>query len=310
MSKKFARPRKRIIDQKEVENFLQEIGFKSERIVQEWRHVTAFGIFEGKDAVFKLASTLKTGQYTQNEFNWNNAVHLVSEDKRPNFTVPVNFSSGHYNKLFYFIAQRFMGNPFAKAKASLSRQTTKRIKQIATMTREIQLLDIPSNSKFAQTHISKEQTPIGHKLLNSATEWASQVPRNLDHFLQVLEESQSILRTCPQHGDFVIRQMYDADGKVGIIDGEHAGLHGAYHYDVAQFYIRLRNDNNALKEAKQYLRYFYELLHPDEQEIFWEELKLPLIQRYVGDLWGAAKDPHKLDELEHLGKEIIEDKIL
>lgn len=311
MSKKeFARPRKRTINQEGVSHFLSNLGFRSERIAQEWRHLAAFGIFEGKEAVFKLATTLVTARYTQNEFNWNEAVHLVPEKKRPNFTVPKNFSSGNYGKLFYFIAQKFMGESFAQPKAALSDDIKKRIKQIATITREIELLPIPTNSKFAETHLSRKQVPIGQKLLNSATEWALQVPKNLDKFLKVIDDSKNTLRTCPSHGDFVIRQMYDIDGKVGVIDGEHAGLQGAYHYDVAQFYIRLRNDHNALKEAKQYLRYFYDLLPPEDNGIFWQELKPPLIQRYIGDLWGVARNPQKLSELEQLGKEIIEDKIL
>jgi len=308
--KEFARPRRRTIDQGAVSHYLASLGFQTERITQEWRHLTAFGMFEGKEAVFKLATTLATARYTQNEFNWNEAVHLTPEDKRPNFTVPKNFSSGHYGKLFYFIAQRFMSEPFAQARAPLSNEVKRRMKQIAAVTREIELLSIPSATKFAHTHISHEQVSVGQKLLNSATEWASQVPRNLDTFLKVIDDSKGTLRTCPAHGDFVIRQMYDVNGKIGLIDGEHAGLKGAYHYDVAQFYIRLRNDHNALEEARQYLRDFYDLLSPEDKDSFWEELKPSLIQRYIGDLWGAAKDPQKIEELEQLGKEIISNKVL
>ncbi|PIY80819.1 MAG: hypothetical protein COY80_00920 [Candidatus Pacebacteria bacterium CG_4_10_14_0_8_um_filter_42_14] len=306
----FPRPRRRTIDQEAISHFLTSLGFQTERITQEWRHLTAFGTFEGKEAVFKLATTLATARYTHNEFNWNTAIHLTPEDKRPNFTVPENFSSGHYGKLFYFIAQRFMEEPFAQAKAPLSNDIKRRIKQIAAMTREIELLSIPSDSEFAKTHALREQISIGQKLLKSATEWASQVPRNLDTFLKVIEDSKDTLRTCPAHGDFVIRQMYDIDGKIGLIDGEHAGLEGAYHYDVAQFYIRLRNDHNAPGEAKQYLHDFYDLLSPEDKDSFWQELKPSLIQRYIGDLWGAAKDAQKLDELKQLGQEIINDKIL
>lgn len=308
--KKFARPRKRIIDQEKISHFLANLGFQTEKITQEWRHLTAFGVFEGKKAVFKLATTLVTARHTQNEFNWNNAVYLITEDKRPNFTVPENFSSGYYGKLFYFIAQRFMGESFAQPRTSLSGDIKKRINQIAVITREIELLPIPLSSEFAKTHHSRKQVPVGQKLLDSATEWASQVPRNLDVFLKEIENSKDTLRTCPAHGDFVIRQMYDVDGKIGVIDGEHAGLRGAYHYDVAQFYIRLRNDHNAREEAKRYLHDFYDLLPPEDKNSFWQELKPPLIQRYIGDLWGAAKNSQKIDELEQLGKEIINDKIL
>jgi hypothetical protein len=248
------------------------LGFQTEKITQEWRHLTAFGKFEGQPAVFKLATTLTTAGYTQNEFNWNEAIHLIPADKRLNFTFPQNFSSGYYGKLFYFIAQRFMGEPLAQPNTTLSNAAKSRMRQIATVTREIELLPIFSNSKFAVAQASHKQIPIGQKLLNSATEWAAQVPKNLAPFLKVIDESKKTLRTCPAQGDFVMRQMYDVAGKIGIIDGEHAGLRGAYHYDVAQFYLRLRNDHQALKVAKQYLHDFYGLLSPDDQASFWQEL--------------------------------------
>jgi hypothetical protein len=310
--KEFARPRTKKLDQEAVAEFLTCIGFQTEKISQEWRHLTAFGIFEGREAVFKLATTVAIGLYTQNEFNWNEAIHLIAEEQRPSFTVPQNFSSGYYNTLFYFIAQKFSGEPLAQSHSPLSHHAKNRLPQIAAMTREIELLPIPQDSLFFKTHTqyAKTQTLIGQKLLRSATEWASEVPRDLDEFLKVIEASQNTLRNAPAHGDFVIRQMFDVEGKIGLIDGEHAGLGGAYHYDVAQFYLRLRNDHQAIEEATHYLRSFYELLPPAEKETFWQELKPPLTQRYIGDLWGAAKNSRKLEQLEQLGKEILEDRVL
>ena len=310
MSKKgYARPKRRNIDKVAVTEFFHSIGFNAKRITQEWRHLTAFGTYEGKDAVFKLASTIKTSTYTQNEFYWNEAVHLVAEKQRPNLTVPLNFSSGKYGKLFYFIAQRFMNEPFAMPKSAISEEVASRIQQIAAITREIELLSIPGTSVFAKGHNARKELSMGQRLLNSASEWASQVPKDLDAFLEIIDDAKEQIRTCPVHGDFVIRQMYDVDGKIGVIDGEHAGLKGAYHYDVAQFYLRLRNDHDALELAHQYLNHFYNLLPKDEQETFWSGLKPVLIQRYIGELWGAAKDSNKLATLETLGTEILEDKV-
>jgi len=106
---KYGRPKKRNLDKRAVKKFLEGIGFEVEVVDQEWRHLHAFGKFNGKNAVFKLASTQTTSPRTQNEYHWNEAVHLVDEKERSNFTVPQNFSSGHYGKLYYFIAERFMG---------------------------------------------------------------------------------------------------------------------------------------------------------------------------------------------------------
>lgn len=105
----FGRPKKRNINQSKIAEFLRKINFETESIIQEWRHLLAFGKFQGKEAVFKLASTQATAPRTQNEFNWNEAVHLVSKKRHLSFAVPENYSSDYYGKLFYFIAERFTG---------------------------------------------------------------------------------------------------------------------------------------------------------------------------------------------------------
>jgi hypothetical protein len=311
MSKKeYPRPKKRTIDQESVSVFLASIGFSTEFISQEWRHLTAFGTYNNKDAVFKLASTIPTSFYTQKEYYWNEAVHATPESHRKSFTVPENFSSGWYGKLYYFIALRFMSQPFATPMSAIDSSIARYIPQIAAATREIQLLPISKDLPFARHTRSKTDTSVGQKLVNAATEWASQVPKDLSVFLSILEDAKDYVRSCPSHGDFVIRQMYDVNGKIGIIDGEHAGYKAAYHLDVAQFYLRLCNDHHALELAKLYLCEFYALLPKGEQDTFWEELRLPLIQRYIGDLWGAAKNPDRLAQLEVMGQEILENRIL
>jgi hypothetical protein len=309
---KFGRPKKHDLDQKVVGTFLSGLGFEIEFITQEWRHLLAFGKYQGKDAVFKLASTQVTSPRTQNEFYWNEAVHLVHNSDHQNFTVPKNYDSGYFGKLFYFIAERFLEEPFVGRNSNDISKVISRIPQIAKATYELENLPIPPDCAFAQPKKTKrqKQIPVGHKLLQATTEWANQVPRNLDTFLKIIEKSKDNLKTCIGHGDFVIRQMYDVNGKIGLIDGEHAGYRGPLYYDIAQFYIRLRNDYNAKDLAQEYLRKFSNLLLPPDKQTFWEELKPVLIQRYIGDLWGAAKNPDKLNELELLGKEILDNSIV
>jgi len=47
---------------------------------------------------------------------------------------------------------------------------------------------------------------------------------------------------------------------------------------------------------------------------FWQELKTPLIERYIGDLWGDSrhkrKDPVKMKKLYQLGQTILQDTVI
>lgn len=308
---KYGRPKKRNLNQERVAEFLRNLDFEIESISQEWRHLHAFGKFEGKDAVFKLASTQVTSKKTQNEYRWNEAVHLVPDSIHPNFTVPENYSSGSFGKLFYFITERFMEEPLVKRNSNDLSRVIQKVPQIAKATYELEHLPIPPGCEFVKIAMKKRKKQIlpGERLLQSATEWANQVPLNLNKFLSIIEKKKNDIRTCVGHGDFVIRQMYNVNGKIGIIDGEHAGLKGPLYLDAAQFYIRLRNDFNVKCIAQKYLKEFKKLLTPADKQNFWEELKPVLIQRFIGDIWWVAKKPKKIDALMILGQEILKDKI-
>ena len=158
--RKYGRPRRGNLDQQEVQEFLTGLGFKIEEIVQEWRHLLAFGKYHGKDAVLKLASTQATSPRTQNEFHWNEAVHLVPEEHHPNFTVPENYSSGYFGRLFYFIAERFLGNPLVGRDSTDMTRVISKITQIAQMTYELENLSIPADCAFAQSNKTYHQNQV------------------------------------------------------------------------------------------------------------------------------------------------------
>jgi hypothetical protein len=310
--KSFPRPRKRKIDQKKINKFLKTIDFQPTKIFQEWRHLLAFGKYQGKLAVFKLASTQKTSRYTQNEYHWNEAVNAVSAEYRQHFAVPVNYALGAWQKLFWFIAEQFPDKPLIEKNSSDTRVIEKKLPQIARATREINTLPLPKSFEFSKQR-NTEQT-VGEKLFHSASYWADHTPKDLSDFLQIIAKRTTNLQTCVNHGDFVPRQLYNLGTKIGLIDGEHAGAFGPLYYDVAQFYIRLRNDHNAPQLAHQYLKLYQALLPKADQALFWTELKPVLCQRYIGDLWGDSlhkrKDPKKMSLLYQLGEEILHNQIV
>jgi hypothetical protein len=310
--KSFPRPRKRNIDLDKVKDFLKEIDFQPDKVFQEWRHVLAFGTYQGKKTVFKLASTQKTSWHTKNEYHWNEAVNAVPAKHRQHLRVPANYAKGTWQKLFWFIADQFPDKPLVKKYETDTSLVAKKLLQIAQTTREINTLPLPEGYEFSKPR-NTEKT-IGEKLLNSTTYWAENAPEDLEEFVKIVAKRKQDLRTCSNHGDFVPRQLYDLGDQIGVIDGEHAGAFGPLYYDVAQFYIRLRDHHQAPDLAKQYLELYRDLLPEKEQEVFWEELKPPLCQRYVGTLWGDSKHTRqkekRMKKLYQLGEEILNDQVI
>jgi hypothetical protein len=309
MRNKFGRPKKHTLNQEEIGNFLETIGFKPQKIAQPWRHLIAFGEYEGKSAVFKLASTKAISLRTKNEFYWNEAVHSIDPECRKNFTVPKNLSFGEYKDLFYFIAQKFTGKPFVENGVLNYSKMLSKIKQIALATREIETLPIKKDVNFYITQKKSEKISTGERLLVSATEWTSRSSLNLDEFVKIIERNKDNIRTCVGHGDFVPRQLYDENGKIGIIDGEHAGLKGPIYYDVAWFYIRLRTEYDATDLANQYLLEFKNLLPEAEKNTFWEEFLPVFAQRYIGSVWDRGKNLD-LEKEKIFQKQILDNKLL
>lgn len=295
MPHKFPKPRKKEIDLEKIKRYLAGLGFQTETVFQQWRHVTAIGCYEGKEAVFKMASTQKTGLLTKNEYYWDRAAWGRAK-------VPEAYACGEYEKLFWLIAEKFPGEPASAKDADM--------RKIANLSWDIEEIKVPAGSEWAKYQEKRHQMPIGEKLLESAAEWASQVPENLSQYLKVIENAKNNIQTCVGHGDFTARHIYFLKGEAGVIDGEHAGIAGARYYDPAYFYIRACSDEQAFGKGKEFLQEFLKLLPPEKKDTFWEEIKPVLIQRLVGDLWGAQGQRELIVERLVWGKDILEDKIL
>ncbi len=273
--------------------------------------MVAFGAYEGRPSVFKMASTLETAKHTRNEKNWNNAVHLIDPRHRSHFSVPKVYADGEWNKLYYFISDWYTTDPIARLQAFDALRVRQWLPVVARANREIELLEFPESCEFLQKRVSSRSSkiPADHKLLVASREWASLVPRDLSGLITYLESIENI-RRAPAHGDFVLRQMFEQGSTIGLIDGEHAGAKGVLHLDVAQMYIRLISDWDQWELARDYLLLFRELLPKEEGERFWQDLKPPLTQRFIGDLWGSKNNPKNLDRLLPLRDLILQDKII
>jgi len=302
------KPKKRNINLHEVFNFLKKKEFHLIEINQEWRHVVARGDYKGRKVVFKMASTQKTGKMTQNEFYWNEMVHKTPEKERIYFTVPRNLESGFFGKLFYLITEEF-SNKLIERDSKDTSKIKENLKKITEAAFEIRCLNVFQSSNFYQSQASKEFR-VGERLLESAIFWAKQAEVNLDKFINIIEKMKDRIRSSTGHGDFVPRQLYEVHGKIGIIDGEHAGIAGALYYDPAWFYLRLRLDHDAKELARAFLLEYKNLLNKKDRENFWDELKPVLTQRFIGEIWGAGRKSKKINEILNIGKDILGGNII
>jgi len=255
-----------------------------------------------------MATTIKTGKMTKNEFNWNELVGSKLNSKAP-FLVPQNIKHGFFQeKLFFFVSDYFGNKTLADKYPPKVKQLDKWIPKIA------QAAFFISKIRCQPKDEQKVQS-IGEYLITSASEWASQVSANVQPLLTIIRNSKQRIERRWAHGDFVPWHMYDLkNGKFGLVDAEHGGC-GLRYYDIAYFYVRVRQSLGKKELAKNFLMEFMDLLPKKDKLTFWGDLKPILAQRLMGDFWGAeiglkSKRESELAKCEEFEKDLVEDKIL
>jgi glycosyltransferase involved in cell wall biosynthesis len=306
--REFPRPKARKIPLDEVVDFLERKRYEVLKIERLWRHVTATIRKDGQPLFFKMATTIKTSKMTKNESEWNERVNSRLSPRAP-FKVPNSYENGFFKKkLFFFISDYFGDQTLADKYPPNSKQLDKWIPQIA------QTAYLISQIKYESKEKPKEIT-VGEYLITSASEWASQVEVSVQSILEVIKNAKQEVKKLWVHGDFVPWHMYELKkSKFGLVDAEHGG-YGLQYYDVAYFYIRVRQSLEEEKMAKEFLKEFVKLLPKKESKTFWQNLKPILAQRLMGDYWGAsigpkAKREEELKKCERFKKDLIANRII
>jgi len=306
--KKFPRPKARKIPLDLVTNFIEKKGYAVIKIKRPWRHIVAVIEKDGQQLFFKMATTIKTSKMTENEYNWNERVGSQLRPKAP-FLVPRSYEHGIFQKkLFFFISAYFGNQTLADKYPPNAKELDKWIPKIAQAAYLISQIDCQPKEK-------EKAKLVGEYLITSASEWASQVSVDVQSLLRIIKDSKQKVKKCWAHGDFVPWHMYDLEsGKFGLVDAEHGGC-GLQYYDVAYFYVRVRQSLGEEKMAKNFLKEFTDLLPKKEKSTFWRDLKPILAQRLIGDFWGTAIGPKakkekELRKCEEFKKDLIKDKII
>lgn len=160
----------------------------------------------------------------------------------------------------------------------LSNQTLKNnIKQTAKMAYELSKIK-PFRIPFIH------RVNPGKHLYESAQFFASQIDINSKKILRIIANKQDDIKIAYGHGDFSPWHLYKVDNKLFLIDAEQAGVKPKY-YDVANFYLRLRQNLKSKRLANKFLKEFYLMLPNIDRVSFWHEFRPVLAERAIGHAW-------------------------
>lgn len=206
------------------------------------RHV--LGVLEKDNEIFflKLATTEGISAVTKNEYEWNEQFNKLVPRRLSNFWVPQNEECGLYkDKLFYLITDKFDGELLTKRPERI---------QISIIFQNL----LPSVIEFSEliqklklTNLSDTENPDHREHFLEKTEsWYNDVPENIiekyriSNLLKIVEDGISKLQKKPRHGDFTPWHLITLqEGKLGLIDGEHAMGSSVEYYDIGYFIQRV-----------------------------------------------------------------------
>ena len=236
---------------------------KKYQVVKLWsagRHVVGTLRKDNRELWLKLATTCGIGALTQNEFAWNEQFNLKVSRSSSNYWVPENYASGFYHDLFYLITDRFDGQLLTEKpeKNSIaSKVILENLSAIIGFAETIQGLKMSSRLRRDPDLYEKPGSPIRSGMTNKTLYhqkhflektvlWYQDIPQSIKEkyqvakLLKMVEESSEKLLSRPRHGDFTPwHLMLLENGKLGLIDGEHALNNGVENYDLGYFLQRV-----------------------------------------------------------------------
>lgn len=216
-------------------NLQEATAFFSKRykIVKLWsgsRHV--LGILERNNQLYflKLSTTKGISLLTENEFIWNESFNKEIKRLESNFWVPQNYDSGYFKGLFYLITDHLDGKVLTNNLSQL--EIIKIIEFIKIIE---QLKNIPSGSENHQEYFLRKTKLWFENIPESARE-----NYQVKNLLKIVEDGSKKLLEKPRHGDFAPWHLFFLkNGKLGLIDAEHAMGNGVEGYDLAYFIQRI-----------------------------------------------------------------------
>lgn len=272
------------LDLEEVKKFFEK-NYKVIKIWQEGRHVLGILEKDGVKLFLKLATTTGISATTQIDYNWQRETNDILS-RSIDFWVPQNVDSGLYKKnLFYMISEYFEGELLARSPhpdKKIAKLLQENLNTIINCCEVLQNLNIE--------RLSEKENENNQKYFLEKTEsWYKDIPKdillkyNVVELLQIVEKGYLNLERKARHGDFTPWHLLKLkNGKLGLIDGEHAMKNGVEYYDVSfliqRVFAIMENPKSAKEICKEVLKRGYDL----------EKLKTVLAARAIGGFLDSS----------------------
>lgn len=213
------------LDLNEGKLFFQR-NYHVKKIWNGGRHILGILTKNDKTYFLKLSTSEGISVVTKNEYNWNDYFNKYFPLNFP-YSVPKNYGSGLYKKkYFYLITDYFDGK-------LLSSHLARYISQVIELAELIQKMP-------------NKKSDYRRRFVNKVNLWFGDIPTDIrktykiECLFDIVEKGVNQLLGYPRHGDFAPWHLLDLkDGKLGLIDGEHALPNSVENYDICYFIQRV-----------------------------------------------------------------------
>ncbi|MBI2085770.1 hypothetical protein HYT74_00350 [Candidatus Daviesbacteria bacterium] len=190
------------------------------------RHVLGILTKNSETYFLKLSTSEGISVITKNEYNWNDYFNKYFPSGFL-YNVPKNYDSGFYKKKYFYLITEFFDGEL------LSFHLTDYISQVIELAELIQKMPY-------------EEGDYRKRFIDKVNLWFADVPvgirkkYKLELLLEIVEKGVGELIGYPRHGDFAPWHILNLrEGRLGLIDGEHAKPNSVENYDICYFIQRV-----------------------------------------------------------------------
>ncbi len=250
-------------DLKKIKEFFKTKSYQVLELSQPHRNIVGILEKDSKRFRLKLAGSVGMNELLQTEIDWNMQVNQVLPRPTSTLWVPEVKTKGKYTykntQYTYYLADEFKGRPLVDYPKNKETVLLKRhLNQVIDASETIAKLNI--------TLTARDYADRGdHRsfFLSKTRKWLMAIPeeiRNryqLNALFDIVKTGAPVLAKSFRHGDFAPWHLFALEnGKLGLIDGEHATSEGVQYYDIAyliQRVFQVLQDENLAKEIHRRL---------------------------------------------------------
>ncbi len=278
------------LDLEEVKKYFAK-EYTVKKIWRGGRHVLGILKKEERELFLKLSTTEGISVLTNVEGEWNKQFNELSTREIVAFWVPKNYASGYFQeKLFYLITDVFEGALLADRpdRKAISPVLQESVDEVIHLSEYIQML--PLHDLQREGYI--EATNYKEWFVEKTKSWYRAIPEQaiedygVEKLLQIVEDGVAQLDKKPRHGDFTPWHIMKLqNGKLGLLDGEHAMSDGVEYYDIGYFIQRVFS----VLELKTFAKAILEKLLTRNYDV--QKLQVILAARGIGGFLDRSLHP-------------------